>query len=312
MDLFSIKSSAAIFSNVKSLKNLRQTINGKCESMDYERGLKQLKQRLRGTKWESDFLIYEARLRENLRREQLYGPTPELKADRAEITHHLNDLTPPIKISFTDLCADTAQTSKQSWMTITLVISMLLNLLFASTTFYLFNRTVKSPSANNPTNTPAVSTATTVVQPAQTAVTLTSSPTPGATTASTPSDTRTISLNKTLTCTAYCGSVHITIKTATINSGQFTLNLSIDPGIAQGNYYFGNLDIQAPDGTTYQPQGQLRDTSRFDLVPHQPITLVATYPFIPQSGSLYTLKTTLWSETPGTAEELFGDYQFKV
>jgi hypothetical protein len=37
--------------------------------MDYERGLEQLKQYLKGTDYEQEFFIYEARLRENLDQE---------------------------------------------------------------------------------------------------------------------------------------------------------------------------------------------------------------------------------------------------
>jgi hypothetical protein len=192
------------------------------------------------------------------------------------------------------------------WMIIA-TISILLALFFASTTTYLF---FKRPSGiTTLTPTPIASSPNDHTPPIQGPV-MTPVP-PLSTTVITPSGMQTIPMNHTLTCTTGCEPAHVTITTATINSNtdQFMLNVTVDPGTGQGNYYFQNLDIQDENGTTYQPQGQVRDGSRFDLVPHQPIVLVATYPFIPQSGLLYTLKTTLQREAV-EAPELFGDYQF--
>jgi hypothetical protein len=72
--------------------------------MDYERGLEQLKRRLRGTNWEQEFLIYELRLRENLHREQRYGSNEQIRSDRAQIVDQLNCLARRISINFNDLC----------------------------------------------------------------------------------------------------------------------------------------------------------------------------------------------------------------
>jgi TIR domain len=72
--------------------------------MDYERGLAQLKQLLRGTTWEHEFQVYEARLRENLADDRLFGSTPQTQADRNRITRELNRLAAHVNTSFNDLC----------------------------------------------------------------------------------------------------------------------------------------------------------------------------------------------------------------
>jgi hypothetical protein len=72
--------------------------------MDYERGLEQLKQLLRGTAWEQEFQLYEFRLRENLRKERLYGANPQNTADRGPIIYELNRLAGQVDTSFNDLC----------------------------------------------------------------------------------------------------------------------------------------------------------------------------------------------------------------
>lgn len=72
--------------------------------MDYEQGLKQLKQLLNGTTWEQEFLVYELRLRENLYSEQLYGSNEQIRSDRARIIDQLNRLAQRVNTSFNDLC----------------------------------------------------------------------------------------------------------------------------------------------------------------------------------------------------------------
>jgi tetratricopeptide (TPR) repeat protein len=73
-------------------------------SIDYEQGLEQLKQYLRGTAWEHEFSVYEARLRENLDREQRYGTNEQIRADRAPIIDQLNRLAMQVNTTFNDLC----------------------------------------------------------------------------------------------------------------------------------------------------------------------------------------------------------------
>jgi len=72
--------------------------------MDYEQGLEQLKPLLRGTGREHDFQIYEARLKENLYREQLHGTTEQIRSDRSQIIAQLNRLARQVGTDFNDLC----------------------------------------------------------------------------------------------------------------------------------------------------------------------------------------------------------------
>jgi WD40 repeat protein len=74
--------------------------------MDYERGLKQLRQYLCDTDLEEDYLIYEARLRENLQTERLYGTSEQQRADRAQIVYQLNRLAQQVNTNFIDLCLE--------------------------------------------------------------------------------------------------------------------------------------------------------------------------------------------------------------
>jgi hypothetical protein len=73
--------------------------------MDYEQGLKQLKQHLRNTSWEQEFLVYELRLRDNLYREQLYGSNEQIRSDRAQIIDQLNHLAQHVNRDFNTLCS---------------------------------------------------------------------------------------------------------------------------------------------------------------------------------------------------------------
>src|SRR5690349_10971367 len=72
--------------------------------MDYERGLEQLKEYLRGKTLEPEFQVYEARLRENLHREQLYGSNEQIRSDRSQIIDQLNRLARQVDTDFNDLC----------------------------------------------------------------------------------------------------------------------------------------------------------------------------------------------------------------
>jgi hypothetical protein len=73
-------------------------------TMNYELGLQLLKSRLSQAAL-IEFYIFEARLRENLDRESLYGSTEAIRADRAEIVRSLNELVQShLGESFNDLC----------------------------------------------------------------------------------------------------------------------------------------------------------------------------------------------------------------
>lgn len=73
--------------------------------MDYRRGLVTLKKLAEGTDWFTDFLVYEARLLENLQQEGLYGSSEQTRATRAQIIDQLNRLVyQHFSSSFTDLC----------------------------------------------------------------------------------------------------------------------------------------------------------------------------------------------------------------
>jgi hypothetical protein len=72
--------------------------------IDYEQGLERLKQYLRDTAWEQEFLVYQARLRENLDRERRYGTNEQIRSDRALIIDQLNRLALQVNTTFNDLC----------------------------------------------------------------------------------------------------------------------------------------------------------------------------------------------------------------
>jgi len=75
------------------------------DDMDYERGLNALKRLAESTDWYRDFVVQEARLRENLQAKRRYGDTEIRRAERAEITERLNALgLKHCGISFNDLC----------------------------------------------------------------------------------------------------------------------------------------------------------------------------------------------------------------
>jgi hypothetical protein len=74
--------------------------------MDYELGLRRLKQRLTETNCVDflEFTTLEHRLKESLKREGLYGTTETLRSERAAIVSELNRLTVKnIKVTFNDL-----------------------------------------------------------------------------------------------------------------------------------------------------------------------------------------------------------------
>ena len=72
--------------------------------MDYELGLRTLKTKLPDDA-RRDFAVFEQRLRDNLRRERLYGGTETTRADRAAIIDELNQLAlTQAGVSFNDLC----------------------------------------------------------------------------------------------------------------------------------------------------------------------------------------------------------------
>jgi len=60
--------------------------------MDYERGLKALKEKAPDAEWRSEFLTLEARLHENLSQLRRYGDSETRRADRAQIVDALNQL----------------------------------------------------------------------------------------------------------------------------------------------------------------------------------------------------------------------------
>ncbi len=76
--------------------------------MDYERGLTTLRAMLTAPA-QRDFAVLEQRLRDNLRRERLYGSTETTRADRAAVIDELNQLAlAHIGLTFNDLCLGVA------------------------------------------------------------------------------------------------------------------------------------------------------------------------------------------------------------
>lgn len=73
--------------------------------MNYDQGLEILKRQLQGDAYQ-DFLVFEARLRENLRREQRFGSSETLRSERAMTVGELNRLALANGgVSFNALCA---------------------------------------------------------------------------------------------------------------------------------------------------------------------------------------------------------------
>lgn len=75
-------------------------------AMDYELGLNELKKLAKDTDWYEEFLVYEARLRDVLREERLYGAHSGGTVERNKIVDQLNRLMEKqhFKTSFNDLC----------------------------------------------------------------------------------------------------------------------------------------------------------------------------------------------------------------
>jgi hypothetical protein len=72
--------------------------------MDYDRGLDALKAQLEQTSRYTEFTILEARLRENLQHERLFGSTESTRVERAQMIGTLNRLSLDVlKSSFNDL-----------------------------------------------------------------------------------------------------------------------------------------------------------------------------------------------------------------
>ena len=72
--------------------------------MDYERGLELLGAQLEQTNRYLEFTTFEARLRENLKAERLFGPSEQSRRDRARIVAGLNELALKVLgLSFNDL-----------------------------------------------------------------------------------------------------------------------------------------------------------------------------------------------------------------
>lgn len=72
------------------------------KGLDYENGLRHLKQRLGN---EDDYMVFESRLRDCMERERLYGPNENTRSIKAEIVDSLNQLAMNrLGISFNELC----------------------------------------------------------------------------------------------------------------------------------------------------------------------------------------------------------------
>jgi TIR domain len=72
---------------------------------DVERGLDAMRQLAPSTAWEQDFLLYEARMRANLREERRYGATEQTRSERARIVDQLNELARAnLHMTFNELC----------------------------------------------------------------------------------------------------------------------------------------------------------------------------------------------------------------
>jgi TIR domain len=74
-------------------------------SMNYKQGLANLRKLAESQDWFSEFLLFEARLLENLQDERLYGSSEQYRNVRNQIVDQLNRLAyTHLKITFNDLC----------------------------------------------------------------------------------------------------------------------------------------------------------------------------------------------------------------
>jgi TIR domain len=76
-------------------------------TMNYKLGLANLKKLAESQDWFSEFLLFEARLLENLHDERLYGSSEQYRNVRNHIVDQLNRLAyTHLKVTFNDLCRD--------------------------------------------------------------------------------------------------------------------------------------------------------------------------------------------------------------
>ncbi len=75
-------------------------------TLDYREGLRALKQYAKGTDWYSIFETLSIELLDNLHREDLFGSSEQLRSDRFQVVHRLNELalTHQLSVTFTELC----------------------------------------------------------------------------------------------------------------------------------------------------------------------------------------------------------------
>jgi hypothetical protein len=73
--------------------------------VNIEIGLSALENAAQGTEWYSDFILYEAQMRELLKSEQRYGPSEQTRRDWSRIIESLNGIAlKHLDVSFNQLC----------------------------------------------------------------------------------------------------------------------------------------------------------------------------------------------------------------
>jgi hypothetical protein len=183
------------------------------------------------------------------------------------------------------------------WQTVA-AVALLIALISTSITVLLFINSQHSLTTNpeiKPNNVSlkeqSVSTPTSIAAPTQ-------QPIATPTSVATPTSTS-IQLNRALTCVNQTHPCHfkIVVTTATINNdeGQTTLTFQIKSTSYSGSANVTNLYFVDSSGKQYSPSGQLTISSNaFTISQEAQLTLNATYSFIPQSNTIYTLSTAIY------------------
>jgi hypothetical protein len=196
------------------------------------------------------------------------------------------------------------------WQIVALT-ALLIALVSTSITVLLFINSQHSPATNQETKPTKVSTQNQSLPTPATASTPISTstnqslPTPTPIPTTVPSLTQ---LNRGLTCISIPCRFKTTIMTIAFNNdtGETTLNLQTKSTTFTGSAYFLHLDFTDPSGKTFSPQGQA--TQRFSVSQGTQLTLTATYSFVPQPNTIYTLKTLIECDLSGS--DSYQDEQF--
>ncbi len=182
------------------------------------------------------------------------------------------------------------------------IISVLLVVVFASTTLYLLvTRPASQPNSHTPVlgSTSATPTSAPTPVPTDTPTpTETSTPSIGATTsASTVQPTTNLNTSTTnyqFVCLNQCdGKLGVVLTSNVVNPTSQTMNWNFNvTNNGTCSRMYGQLSLEAPDGSTIQPNGGTF-TESIDVNQGQQLPRTATFSSIPKKGVQYTVSLTM-------------------